>query len=240
MDVIRDIAKRHNLLVIEDAAQGIMSTYKGRPLGSIGHLGMYSFHETKNIIAGEGGALLVNDERFSERAEIIREKGTNRSQFFRGQVDKYTWVDVGSSYLTGEVIAAFLWAQMEEAEVITEKRLATWKQYHDALAPLEVAGVLRRPIIPEGCRHNAHMYYILLESLEKRNELINHLQEQGVNTVFHYVPLHSSLAGRRYGRVSGTMINTVSISDRLLRLPLWLGMSSEMVDRIVVLIEDLR
>ncbi|MGA3086645.1 MAG: dTDP-4-amino-4,6-dideoxygalactose transaminase [Thermodesulfobacteriota bacterium] len=240
MDVIMDIAKRHNLLVIEDAAQGIMSTYKGRPLGSIGHLGMYSFHETKNIIAGEGGALLVNDERFSERAEIIREKGTNRSQFFRGQVDKYTWVDVGSSYLTGEVIAAFLWAQMEEAEVITEKRLATWKQYHDALAPLEVAGVLRRPIIPEGCRHNAHMYYILLESLEKRNELINHLQEQGVNTVFHYVPLHSSLAGRRYGRVSGTMINTVSISDRLLRLPLWLGMSSEMVDRIVVLIEDLR
>lgn len=224
MDAILDIAKRHNLLVIEDAAQGIMSTYKGRPLGSIGHLGAYSFHETKNIIVGEGGALLVNDEHFAERAEIIREKGTNRSQFFRGQVDKYTWVSVGSSYLPGEVIAAFLWAQMEEAEAITEKRLAIWKQYNAALAPLEAAGVLRRPIIPDGCQHNAHMYYILLESLEKRNELIARLQEQGVNTVFHYVPLHSSPAGRRYGRVSGTMINTVSISDRLLRLPLWVGM----------------
>jgi dTDP-4-amino-4,6-dideoxygalactose transaminase len=225
MDAIMDIAKRHNLLVIEDAAQGIMSTYKGRPLGSIGHLGAYSFHETKNIIAGEGGALLVNDIRFAERAETIREKGTNRSQFFRGQVDKYTWVDVGSSYLTGEVIAAFLWAQMEEAEAITEKRLAIWKQYHAVLAPLEAAGKLRRPIIPEGCRQNAHMYYILLESLEKRIELIARLQEQGVNTVFHYVPLHSSPAGMRYGRVVGTMINTESVSNRLLRLPLWVGLS---------------
>jgi dTDP-4-amino-4,6-dideoxygalactose transaminase len=224
MDVIMDIAKRHNLLVIEDAAQGIMSTYKGRPLGSIGHLGTYSFHETKNIIAGEGGALLVNDERFAERAEVIREKGTNRSLFFRGQVDKYTWVDVGSSYLTGEVVAAFLWAQMEEAEAITERRLAIWKLYHDALAPLETAGVLRRPIIPDGCQHNAHMYYILLESLEKRNALIARLQEQAVNTVFHYVPLHSSPAGMRYGRVVGTMVNTESVSDRLLRLPLWVGL----------------
>ena len=224
MDVIMDIAKRHNLLVIEDAAQGIMSTYKGRPLGSIGHLGTYSFHETKNIIAGEGGALLVNDERFAERAEVIREKGTNRSLFFRGQVDKYTWVDVGSSYLTGEVVAAFLWAQMEEADAITEKRLAIWKLYHDALAPLETAGVLRRPIIPDGCQHNAHMYYILLESLEKRNALIARLREQAVNTVFHYVPLHSSPAGMRYGRVVGTMVNTESVSDRLLRLPLWVGL----------------
>jgi dTDP-4-amino-4,6-dideoxygalactose transaminase len=237
MDVIMDIAKRHNLLVIEDAAQGIMSTYKGRPLGTIGHLGAYSFHETKNIIAGEGGALLVNDERFAERAEIIREKGTNRSQFFRGQVDKYTWVDIGSSYLTGEVIAAFLWAQMEEAEAITEKRLVIWKQYHDALAPLETAGVLRRPIIPDGCRHNAHMYYILLESLEKRTELLARLQAQGVNTVFHYVPLHSSPAGMRYGRMSGTMINTDSLSDRLLRLPLWVGMGELHIKQVVNAIE---
>ncbi len=227
MDTIMDIAKRHNLIVIEDAAQGIMSTYKGRPLGSIGHLGAYSFHETKNIVAGEGGALLVNDERFAERAEIIREKGTNRSQFFRGQVDKYTWVGIGSSYLPGEVVAAFLYAQMEEAEAITEKRLAIWKQYHDALAPLESSGVLRRPIIPEGCQHNAHMYYILLASLEKRTELIARLNEEGMNAVFHYVPLHSSPAGRRYGRVSGTMVNTESISDRLLRLPLWVGIGSE-------------
>jgi len=238
MDPIIAIAKRHNLLVIEDAAQGIMSTYKGRPLGAIGHLGAYSFHETKNIIAGEGGALLINDERFVERAEIIREKGTNRSQFFRGQVDKYTWVDIGSSYLTGEVVAAFLWAQMQEAEAITEKRLAIWKQYDVALAPLEIAGVLCRPIIPDGCQHNAHMYYILLESLKKRNELIDRLQAQSVNTVFHYVPLHSSPAGRRYGRVSGSMINTVSISDRLLRLPLWLGMGESDVEQTVAAIEQ--
>lgn len=237
MDVIMDIAKRHNLLVIEDAALGVMSKYKGKLLGSIGHLGAYSFHETKNIIAGEGGALMVNGERFVERAEIIREKGTNRSQFFRGQVDKYTWMDIGSSYLPGEVIAAFLWAQMEEAEAITKKRMTIWKQYHEALALLEAAGVLRRPIIPEGCQHNASMYYILLESLEKRTELIDRLKEQGVNTVFHYVPLHSSPAGRRYGRVSGTMVNTESISNRLLRLPLWVGMSSETVECIGKLIE---
>ncbi len=227
MDAIMDIAKRHNLIVIEDAAQGIMSTYKGRPLGSIGHLGAYSFHETKNIVAGEGGALLVNDERFAERAEIIREKGTNRSQFFRGQVDKYTWVDIGSSYLPGEVVAAFLYAQMEEAEAIIKERLAIWKQYHEALAALEASGVLRRPIIPGGCQHNAHMYYILLASLETRTKLIASLKEQGMNAVFHYVPLHSSPAGKRYGRVSGTMINTESISDRLLRLPLWVGMDSD-------------
>jgi dTDP-4-amino-4,6-dideoxygalactose transaminase len=238
MDVIMDIAKRYNLFVIEDAAQGIMSTYKGKPLGSIGHLGAYSFHETKNIIAGEGGALLVNEDRLSERAEIIREKGTNRSQFFRGQVDKYSWIDLGSSYLTGEVVAAFLWAQMEEAEYITRKRLAIWEHYHQMLSPLEVAGVLRRPVIPEGCQHNAHMYYILLDSFGKRSELIDRLKEQGVNAVFHYVPLHSSLAGRRYGRVCGTMNNTDSAADRLLRLPLWVGMSREVVDRIVVLIED--
>jgi dTDP-4-amino-4,6-dideoxygalactose transaminase len=237
MDAIMDIAKRHNLIVIEDAAQGIMSTYKGRPLGSIGHLGAYSFHETKNIVAGEGGALLVNDERFAERAEIIREKGTNRSQFFRSQVDKYTWVDIGSSYLPGEVVAAFLYAQMEEAEAIIKERLAIWKQYHEALAALEASGVLRRPIIPEGCQHNAHMYYILLASLEKRTKLIASLKEQGMNAVFHYVPLHSSPAGRRYGRVSGTMVNTESVSDRLLRLPLWVGIDTDFTTKTLKAIE---
>ena len=236
MDVIMDIARRHELLVIEDAAQGIMSACNGKPLGSIGHLGAYSFHETKNIIAGEGGALLINDKRFAERAEIIREKGTNRSQFFRGQVDKYTWVDVGSSYLPGEVIAAFLWAQMEEAEAITEKRLKIWNLYHEALAPLEAAGMLHRPIIPGGCRHNGHMYYILLETMKQRSHLIDRLNDELVNAVFHYVPLHSSPAGMKYGRVQGTMNTTESMSGRLLRLPLWVGMASDAVERIASII----
>jgi dTDP-4-amino-4,6-dideoxygalactose transaminase len=224
MDVIMDIAQRHGLLVIEDAAQGIMSTYKGKPLGSIGHMGAYSFHETKNIISGEGGALLINDERFAERAEIIREKGTNRSQFFRGQVDKYTWIDVGSSYLPGEVIAAFLWAQMEGAQAITDQRLAIWQQYHEAFATLENAGKLRRPIVSEGCQHNAHMYYILLESLEKRTEVIAYLKKEGIHSVFHYIPLHNSPAGKIYGKTCGELKNTEHLSDRLLRLPLWVGL----------------
>ena len=232
MDAIMDIAQRHKLLVIEDAAQAVMSTYKGKPLGSIGHLGAYSFHETKNIISGEGGALLVNDGRFAERAEIIREKGTNRSQFFRGQVDKYTWVDIGSSYLPGEVIAAFLWAQMEEAQSITRKRLDIWHRYHEALRPLEDGGKLRRPIIPEGCHHNAHMYYILLESPEKRTEAIAQLNRQGVNAVFHYVPLHSSPAGKQYGRASGVLRHTGNLADRLLRLPLWVAMD-EVQDMVI-------
>lgn len=226
MDAIMDIAQRHNLLVIEDAAQGVMSTYKGKPLGTIGHLGAYSFHETKNVISGEGGALLINDERFLERAEIIREKGTNRSQFFRGQVDKYTWVDIGSSYLPGEVIAAFLWAQLEDAELITRKRLAIWDQYHSEFMLLEQKDMLRRPVVPDYCQHNAHMYYILLESLEKRTALIVKLKQEGINAVFHYVPLHSSPAGRQYGRVSGELKNTEDLADRLLRLPMWLGMKS--------------
>jgi dTDP-4-amino-4,6-dideoxygalactose transaminase len=226
MGAIMDIAQRHNLLVIEDAAQAVMSTYKGKSLGAIGHLGAYSFHETKNIISGEGGSLLVNDERFTERAEIIREKGTNRSQFFRGQVDKYTWVDIGSSYLPGEVIAAFLWAQMEEAESITQKRLDIWQQYHQTLAALEEAGKLRRPIIPEHCQHNAHMYYILLDSTESRAEVIAKLDSRGVNTVFHYVPLHNSPAGKKYARTNGEMLHTNDLSDRLLRLPLWVGMDN--------------
>jgi len=224
MDTILGIAQAHNLLVIEDSAQGIMSTYKDRPLGAIGHIGAYSFHETKNIISGEGGALLVNDARFVERAEILREKGTNRGQFFRGQVDKYTWVDIGSSYLPGEVVAAFLWAQMEDAHSITQSRLRIWQRYQEALAPLEDAGRLRRPIIPGHCQHNAHMYYILLESLEKRTEVITHLKNQGVNAVFHYVPLHSAPMGKKYGRVSGELRHTDNIANRLLRLPLWVGL----------------
>jgi dTDP-4-amino-4,6-dideoxygalactose transaminase len=226
MDTIMDIAQRHNLLVIEDAAQGIMSTYKGKPLGTIGHLGAYSFHETKNIISGEGGALLINDERFVERAEIIREKGTNRSQFFRGQVDKYTWTDIGSSYLPGEVIAAFLSAQMEEAENITQRRLAIWQQYNETLMPLEQAGKLRCPRVPEHCQHNAHMYYILLDSLAKRAEVITYLKAHDINAVFHYVPLHNSTYGQQHGRSHGDLPVTAMISDCLLRLPLWLGVEA--------------
>lgn len=226
MDTIMNIAQRHNLLVIEDAAQGIMSTYKGKPLGSIGHLGAFSFHETKNIISGEGGALLINDERFAERAEIIREKGTNRGQFFRGQVDKYTWVDIGSSYLPGEVIAAFLWAQMEEADQITGKRLAIWSFYHQALAPLETAEKLRRPVVPKECRHNAHMYYIVLPNMETRTQVIAQMRGAGINTVFHYVPLHDAPYGKKHGRAHGDLPITRKASDCLLRLPLWLGVEA--------------
>ena len=227
MDVIMDIARSYKLLVIEDAAQGVLATYKGKALGAIGHLGTLSFHETKNITSGEGGALLLNDPVFAERAEIIREKGTNRSQFFRGQVDKYTWVDIGSSYLPGEIIAAFLWAQMEEAECITKKRLDIWRKYHNALIPIELTGKMRCPIISESCEHNAHMYYILLNSLEQRTELTAGLKAQGVNTVFHYVPLHNSPAGLKYGRVHGTMTYTENLADRLLRMPLWIGLTIE-------------
>lgn len=240
MDVIMDVAQRHGLLVIEDAAQGIMSTYKGRALGSIGHMAALSFHETKNIISGEGGALLINDERFAERAEIVREKGTNRSQFFRGQIDKYTWVDIGSSYLPGEIVAAFLWAQMEEANLITQRRLDVWQSYHEALAPLESAGALRRPVIPDDCQHNAHMYYVLLESLAQRTALIENLKEQGVNAVFHYVPLHDSPAGKKYGRVSGELRNTEMLADHLLRLPLWIGMTEKQQAKVVKCLEWVR
>ncbi len=224
MDTIMAIARKHNLLVIEDAAQGIMSTYKGRPLGSIGHLGCLSFHETKNIISGEGGALLVNDPALAERAEIIREKGTNRSQFFRGQVDKYTWVNVGSSYLPSELIAAFLWAQMEEADEITRRRLAIWDAYHQGLEGLEKAGKLLRPTIPKECVQNAHMYYILLPDLASRTSLISELKQHDINAVFHYVPLHSAPTGVKCGRASGDLKTTQDLADRLLRLPLWLDL----------------
>lgn len=233
MDAIMNIARQHGLKVVEDAAQGVMASYKGRALGSIGDLGTYSFHETKNIISGEGGALLINDAQFSERAEIIREKGTNRSQFFRGLIDKYTWVDIGSSYLPGEIIAAFLWAQMEYAKNITQQRMDIWQYFHQALAPLEADGILRRPVIPGGCEHNAHMYYVLLESLEQRTRLITALKEQEVNTVFHYVPLHSAPAGKKYARVSGALKNTEELSERLLRLPLWVGMAVEQQEKVV-------
>ncbi len=236
MSVIMDIAQRHNLLVIEDAAQAVMATYQGKALGTIGHFGAYSFHETKNIISGEGGALLINDARFAERAEIIREKGTNRSQFFRGQVDKYTWVDQGSSYLPGEVIAAFLWAQMQEADQITQRRMAIWQAYHDAFADLETSGKLRRPVIPAGCQHNAHMYYILLESLEKRSAVIARLKAENIHAVFHYVPLHNAPAGKKYARPHGGLPHTLDLSDRLLRLPLWIGMEAAQ-SRIVAVLE---
>ena len=222
MDAILAIAAQHRIAVVEDAAQGILSTYRGKPLGAIGALGALSFHETKNIIAGEGGALLVNDERFVERAEIIREKGTNRAQFFRGQVDKYTWVDVGSSYLPSEILAAFLAAQIEDAGRITAERLAIWERYHAALAPYEARGLLRRPIVPVHCRHNAHMYYVLLADLATRTRFIDALRGAGIHPVFHYVPLHSAPAGRRYGRTCGELAVTDRVSDSLVRLPLWL------------------
>ena len=232
MDAIIDIARRHDLLVIEDAAQGVMASYRERPLGTLGELGAFSFHETKNIISGEGGALLVNDPRFIERAEIIREKGTNRSQFFRGQVDKYTWVDVGSSYLPSEILAAFLWAQMEEAQAVNERRLRMWQTYYDAFAPLEDSGVVRRPIVPTHCRHNAHMFYLLLRDLESRTALIERLKQKGILAVFHYVPLGDSPAGRKFGRQVGSMQVTRSVSERLVRLPLWIGLE-EHLPRIV-------
>ena len=224
MDTIMDIARRHGLMVIEDAAQGIMSTYNGRPLGTIGHLGALSFHETKNIISGEGGALLINDMTLAERAEIIREKGTNRARFFRGQVDKYTWVDIGSSYLPSELIAAFLWAQMEEAEVITRKRLAIWNSYHLWLADVERQGRARRPIVPANCAHNAHMYYLLLPNLARRSEFIAKLKENDIHPVFHYVPLDRSPYGQRVGRPHGDLTHTWNLSERLVRLPLWIGL----------------
>lgn len=228
MDAILAIAERHGLAVVEDAAQAILSSYKGRPLGTIGDLGALSFHETKNIISGEGGALLCRDARFAERSEIVREKGTNRSRFFRGQVDKYTWVDVGSSFLPGEITAAFLCAQIEEADQITARRLAIWDRYHAWAAGHEAAGRLRRPIAPAHCTHNAHMYYLLLPSLEARTRFIQQMREAGVQTVFHYIPLHSSPAGQALGRTHGSMAITDDISDRLVRLPLWIGVEEHL------------
>ena len=228
MDVIMALAERHGLLVIEDAAQGLMSDYRGRPLGRIGHLGTISFHETKNIICGEGGALLVNRPELIARAEIIREKGTNRSRFLRGEIDKYTWEDIGSSYLPSELIAAFLWAQMGDAEAITRRRLDLWLRYHQALAGQEQAGRLRRPVVPPECAHNAHMYYLLLRDESARAAFIARLGQRGIGAVSHYVPLHDSTMGRRCARTHGDMTHTVQAAARLVRLPLWLGLEEHM------------
>jgi dTDP-4-amino-4,6-dideoxygalactose transaminase len=233
MDSIMQIAIKHNLFVVEDAAQGVMSEYKGQALGGIGGLGAYSFHETKNVISGEGGALLVNDPALVDRAEIIREKGTDRGRFFRGQVDKYTWQDIGSSFLPGELIAAFLWAQLESAKSITDRRLAAWKYYHEMLVELEQKGVLRRPIIPQECTHNGHMYYILLKNAEARSDLIDKLRENGVHAVFHYIPLHSSPAGGHFGRHVGDMAVTDRVSESILRLPLWVDILPEQQQQVI-------
>jgi dTDP-4-amino-4,6-dideoxygalactose transaminase len=225
MDAIREIADRHGLLVIEDAAQAIDASYRGRPLGSEGDLAALSFHETKNLISGEGGGLLINDERFVERAEIIREKGTDRSRFFRGEVDKYSWVDIGSSYVLGELAAAFLWAQFENADEILARRQAIWDEYHRAFEEAEAEGLMRRPIVPPHCQANAHIYNILLPSAGARDRLLAYLESEGIGAVFHYVPLHSAPAGRRFGRAHGSMTFTDRAGSCLLRMPLWIGLA---------------
>lgn len=227
MDAIMDIARRHNLLVVEDAAQGVMSTYKGRALGTIGDFGCYSFHETKNYSMGEGGAVLVNNPAYRERAEIIREKGTNRSNFLRGQVDKYTWVDKGSSYLPSDLNAAYLWGQLQAAQDICDDRMATWDAYHVAFAPLAEAGKVDLPVVPDECVQNAHMYYLLLPTLEERTRFISHLKENGVQACFHYVPLHSAPAGEVFGRFHGEDVHTTDVSNRLVRLPMYYGLAED-------------
>jgi dTDP-4-amino-4,6-dideoxygalactose transaminase len=238
MDTIMAVARRHGLKVVEDAAQGFMAKYRGRVLGNIGDLGAYSFHETKNVISGEGGALLVNDPELAQSAEIIREKGTDRSRFFRGEVDKYTWQRAGSSFLPGELIAAFLWAQLEEADDITEGRLASWRRYHEWLEPLEASGVLRRPIVPKDCRHNGHMYYVLLSPHIDRQSVLAEFQRNEIVSVFHYVPLHSSPGGLRYGRVHGSMAVTDNSWKRLIRLPLWFGLTESQQSRVVDILRE--
>jgi dTDP-4-amino-4,6-dideoxygalactose transaminase len=232
MDAIAGIAARHGLMLVEDAAMGFMASYKGRMLGTLGHLGAYSFHETKNIICGEGGALLVNDPALVGRAEIIREKGTDRSRFLRGKVAKYTWQDIGSSFLPGELTAAFLMAQLEAADNITRVRIDAWNRYHERLSAAEAGGLLRRPVVPHECAHNGHMYYVLLPADVDRKEVIDALKHLRIDVVFHYVPLHDSPAGKRYGRVQGRLVNTESLSQRLLRLPLWVGITEAQQDRV--------
>ena len=233
MDTVMTIAERHGLSVIEDAAQAIMAYYKGRPLGGIGDLGAYSFHETKNIISGEGGALLVNDSSLNLRAEIIREKGTDRSEFMRGKVDKYTWHERGSSFLPADMIAAFLWAQMEQAQEITQQRLTLWAYYHEQLESLENAGLLKRPHVPDVCEHNAHMYYIILPRGVNRQVVLEHLAHHHIHAVSHYVPLHSSPGGRRFGRAHGDLSLTDTLAEHIIRLPLWLGLSQTQQNRVV-------
>lgn len=233
MDVVMDIAHRHNLLVVEDAAQGVMSTYKGKALGTIGDFGCYSFHETKNYSMGEGGAVVINNAKYNERAEIIREKGTNRSRFLRGQVDKYTWVDYGSSYLPSDINAAYLWGQLEAADQINENRLASWRAYYEGLKSLWDEGLLGLPTVPEDCKHNAHMFYVKAADLEERTALISYLKEHGVQSSFHYVPLHSSPAGQRFGRFSGEDVYTTKESNRLTRLPMYYNLDPVDLKKVV-------
>lgn len=237
MDAIMDIAARYRLKVIEDAAQGVMSAYKGKALGTIGDYGCYSFHETKNLSMGEGGALVVNHAEDVGRAEIFWEKGTNRSQFYRGQVDKYTWVDFGDSYLPSELNAAYLWAQLQHAEEIQKSRMAAWKAYYELLSPLRKAGKIEMQIIPEGLQHNAHMFYIKCKDLEERTRLIAYLKERGVGAVFHYVPLHSAPAGKKFGRFHGEDVYTTKESERLMRLPMYYRVSIEYVEMVCAGIE---
>lgn len=233
MDAIMSLANKYKLFVVEDAAQGVMSYYKGKALGTIGHLGTYSFHETKNYTSGgEGGALIINDEQFIERAEIIREKGTNRSLFFRGMVDKYSWVDIGSSFLPSELQAAYLFAQLESASTINQNRLASWQQYYQSLEPLQKQGKLELPVIHDGVTHNAHMFYIKTYDLEERTKLMSFLKEQNIQTAFHYIPLHSAQAGSKYSRFHGVDEYTTKESERLLRLPMWYGLSQDNIQQI--------
>jgi dTDP-4-amino-4,6-dideoxygalactose transaminase len=238
MDTILAIAEQRGLAVIEDAAQALMSTYHGRPLGSLGQLGCLSFHETKNVSCGEGGALLVNEPDLIERAEVMQEKGTNRHRFFRGEADLYTWLDRGSSFPPSDISAAFLWAQLEHAESITRRRMEIWSAYHERLAELEARGLLRRPIVPTDREHNAHMYYVLVEDRQTRDRLIAGLDEQGIVAVFHYVPLHSSPAGRRFGRTPHELPVTDATSDCLVRLPLWVGMGEAEVEAVTTAVAD--
>lgn len=238
MDAIAELAGAAGAAVIEDAAQGILSTYRDRALGTMGELGALSFHETKTLSSGEGGALLVNDPELVERAEVLLEKGTDRARFFRGETDKYTWLDVGSSFLMSEITAAFLYAQLIAADQIVERRLVTWRRYHESLAPLEADGLLRRPSVPDGCVHNGQCYWLLLPSAARRDSLIAALNAREVAAIFHYLPLHSSPAGRRWGRTSGDLGRTEDLAARMLRLPLWVGLPDADVDRVVGAIRD--
>ena len=238
MDKIMGIAREHNLKVVEDAAQGVMSNYKGQALGTIGDFGCYSFHETKNYSMGEGGALVINNAVYNERAEILREKGTNRSKFFRGQVDKYTWVDFGDSYLPSELNAAYLWAQLEQADKINENRLQTWNKYYQSFKPLQEAGKLELPCVSEGCVHNAHMFYVKLQDLQERTEFIAFLKEQAITAVFHYIPLHSAPAGQKFGCFAGDDVYTTKESARLVRLPLYYGMIEEDMDKVIMAVRE--
>ena len=237
MDTIMNIARRYNLFVIEDAAQGVMSKYKGKALGTIGDYGCYSFHETKNYSMGEGGALLIKNADMIENAEILREKGTNRSKFFRGQIDKYTWVNYGSSYLPSELNAAYLWAELEMADIINEDRLRSWNHYYEGLQYLAENGKIDLPCIPKECEHNAHMFYIKAKDLDERTKLISYMKEHGIGCVFHYIPLHSAPAGRRFGRFCGEDIYTTKESERLMRLPMYYGLKLEDIDRVIETIE---